>query len=245
MYHQQQNRHQQQQQHSVPDIKLAQNVFELVGFNDSKALRELEKEKCPLLIRNENQETPLSLCLRDELSEGVLSKEDILETLEALLEKGAAESVFVKGYQPASLICTLPMAQQPESSSFSWPQPIKLDSERLAMLDKALAEHIKKMWEDEKKRKNLANANVKNNPSNDPSSKPKPVVFNQYPTDLKVGDFVRRGPDWSYSNQDENKSAVRHAGIVTSTNLSQHNISVSWHTNVKDPKTVFGSFGYA
>lgn len=228
--------------HTV-DTNLARKVYELVGFNDAKALKELPKSNCPLLVRDDNQETPLSVCLRGEPSEGVVPKEDILETLEALLEKGAAESVFVKGYKPASLVCTLPMAEQPESSFIAWPKPIKLDSERLAMLDKALAEHIKKIVDREARLTKSDLASESPVEKNEPKAAPKPKpAFNHYPPDLKVGDIVRRGPDWHYSGQDE-RNGVQCAGIVTNVSSSSRYV-VQWCTDPRNPNTAFNTDSY-
>jgi hypothetical protein len=58
------------------------------------------------LTRNDLQQTPLGLAV---------SKGNQKE-VEAFLSDGAASSVFVNGYFPNSLVCTLPQTAQPAST---------------------------------------------------------------------------------------------------------------------------------
>ena len=52
--------------------------------------------------------------------------------VQELLNLGASSSIFVKGYSPDSLVCTLPMAQQPLSSVVKHAQP-KMDTDKTVL----------------------------------------------------------------------------------------------------------------
>ena len=110
---------------SVPDI----SIFERVCA-DQPDVTFKEKD---MLLRDNEQNTPLSYCLRAATHNNSLS---------ALLEANAASSVFVKGYTPGSLICTLPMAVQPPSSVFDHPPPMHVSPEVISQLDAQLAQHV-------------------------------------------------------------------------------------------------------
>ena len=189
-----------------------QQIFTLVKQGeDVRALASLDRSEFQHLARDKEQETPLWACLRNPKGRGALT---------ILLENGAARSIFVKGYAPDSLVCALPMAEQPESSVHLWPPPISIDAERLHVLDTALAYHIAQMAADAVRRK--AEQAIEKKRFEDAEKKaatlaasaPK-VTFEHYPDTLVVGNIVRRGPDWSYSDQDVDSTmgnGVKHAG---------------------------------
>ena len=86
-----------------------------------------------LLTRNSEQQTPLSVSIRSSS----------MESVKALLDIGAASSIFVKGYAPESLVCSLPMALQPASSCFNHPEPLEnLDPTILSGIDDAMVAYI-------------------------------------------------------------------------------------------------------
>lgn len=65
--------------------------------------------------------------------------------------------------------------------------------------------------------------------------------FNHYPASLEVGDLVRRGPDWSYGDQDKN-GGLCCAGTVYLINGDV--ISVKWVANVADIGNSFHDNNY-
>lgn len=236
-----------------------ERIFTLVKNVDVEGLRSLGKDDFRFWVNDQNiQEEPLSVSsflVRDQKQETHLAvslrcpeSAQSAAALSVLLENGGAKSVFVKGYSVDSLMCTLPMAEQPESSVHVWPPPIRIDRERLHMLDVALADHIKWMAEDAAERRAVAERlalekqreedAAKKAASAAPSTKP---AFNHYPDALVVGNIVRRGPDWSYSDQDVDQNSgtgTRAAGIVTTVSSST-SVKVEWRRNVNDPSTAF------
>ena len=95
-----------------------------------------------LFLRDSEQNTPLSLCLRSYKD----GRTGYAHSLEALWKANAASSVFVRGYAPKSLICTLPMAVQPPSSVFEHPSPIEIPSEVISDIDSHLAEYVEELY---------------------------------------------------------------------------------------------------
>lgn len=136
----------------------------------------------------------MSLFKRSEsrpLAESILRCDDDGTT--ELLCHGAAGSIFVKGYKPESLICTLPQAKQPPSRVVEQPTPFEgTRPEILEEIDAKLAAHIEILVQ------NAANVAAKkkawNDKSNTTTSSPAPK-FNSTPPTLKKGDRVIR-----YSN---------------------------------------------
>ena len=114
-----------------------QDVYSLIERDDSGGLEKVEDLlKTVLFIRNEQQQTPFSVAIRG----------DKRKCVEKLIENGAASTVFVKGYSPGSLVCTLPMAYQPTSSVFTHPDRlINVGKEAISRLDDALSTHISEM----------------------------------------------------------------------------------------------------
>lgn len=142
-----------------------------------KEIRDIKPPLEALLQRNEFQQTPLTVA--------ILEKQR--ETVETLLEYGAAETVFVAGYLPNSVVCTLPQASQPPSSVFQHPPPLMdTDPILLSKLDDAVCAYIK----------SLAALKVKKAADEaalaaalGSSSGPNPITktpFNFFPTKLKV-----------------------------------------------------------
>lgn len=209
------------------------------------ALREGDVEKLktfnklPLLVRDEDQETPLSLAIK---AGPTTDKSSAKDALELLLNRGASRSIFVKGYAPNTLVCTLPMAEQPKSSAFDWPKPIQIDAERTQMLDSLLAEHIRKLLSETVASKLAAKElEAKKTDEKLATAAKSRAPFNHYPKDLKVGDYVRRGPDWSYDDQDMHNfnSCV---GIVKYINSRSY--KVGWYIDVKDTTSCIGEYTY-
>jgi hypothetical protein len=110
------------------------------------------------LTRNELQQTPLARAI----SQG--NRDEV----ESCLHEGAASSVFVHGYFPSSLVCTLPQAVQPASTGtlllvlcftslsnfcavFHHPPPLKnVDKIVTKLLDDAIDKWVRETAEDEK-----------------------------------------------------------------------------------------------
>lgn len=79
------------------DERTLLNALEKGGAIDSAALSSISIDNTLLLIHNDRLRTPLSLAV---------SNKDT-HTIEYLLDKNAAQSIFVKGKAPNSLHCTL------------------------------------------------------------------------------------------------------------------------------------------
>jgi len=126
-------------------------IFDLVERGNVLSIRSNNSDKCTLL-RNELHQTPLSFAIlcsdgnnnNNNNNNNLQHDPDdlALETVDALLNIGAASSIFVQGYANNSLVCNLPMAEQPHSSSFCHPPPITCHPILLDKIDVALAEHI-------------------------------------------------------------------------------------------------------
>lgn len=238
------------------------SIFKLIANGDYDTIKnEYENEVQYLLGRNHQQNTPLSQCLRygnkfDWINNKGANQRDILSFL---LEKRAEQSIFVKGYLQDSLVCTLPMAQQPPSSIFNWPSPITImDNEILQQLDNSIALYLENMKQqsDNKKKKDeevklladldfdgkVESDNGNSNSDNGSETIQKPnspdnnKIYNFYPNKLKVGDRVRRGVDWTYQDQDH-YNGQQCEGIVKKGPLKDHNgnyyYSIAWLSNPK------------
>ena len=187
-----------------------------------------------ILSKNKQQRTPLA--------EAILKGSE--NEIKALLDVGASKSVFVKSYAPGTLVCTLPMAQQPHGTSFEYPPPIKnVRPQILAQIDAAVANHINDMIDmknasDAKKAADAIKSSTAVGESDQESSEPKPPTFDHYPTMLKVDDLVRRGPDWKWNDQDGNPPCI---GIVRDVRQStDFQISIEWGSS---PKSFNGGGG--
>jgi hypothetical protein len=122
-------------------------VSETVNDTMSDTVSETVSER-DVLQRDSEQNTPLARCLRSLAHSHPHSpSHSAIRSLHTLLEANAAASIFVKGYSPGSLICTLPMAQQPPSSVFTHPPPVQVPSDTLALLDSHLAQYVTSLYE--------------------------------------------------------------------------------------------------
>ena len=154
------------------------------------------------------------------------------ESIEKHLSEGAAASIFVRGYFPGSLVCTLPMALQPPSKSFEHPPPVtNIKADVIESIDKAMADHVADLIA-AKAARTAVNGTISSKDGNGNlsiSRKKASPVFNHYPPTLKVGDYVRRGPNWSWNNQDHKKGPLPCVGMVVTVGSSDPTqISVQW-----------------
>ena len=210
------------------------SIFESVDRNEI-----LEQScKSSFFLRNQDQETPLSVAIQSHADKSIHS----------LLEYGAAASVFVQSYSSHGLVCTLPMALQPESSCFEYPPPLTgVDSHVVELIDEKLAEYVDELV-DKQKEKEKGNDLLINigcpstvNPGGSLGAPP----FDHYPATLKVGDVVRRGPQWTFGSQDE-QNGVPLAGVVMNAQVSMSwgSYQVQWRTNPSDPNTAVATYQY-
>ena len=137
------------------------------------------------------------------LAEAIIQNDE--KSIDSLLAIGAAKSIFVQGYFPGSLVCTLPQTSQPPSGVFDHPPPLTTSSAvTLSKLDDAMCVHIESL-----KQHKIQLVAAKSNNSQPtailaPSQPSAPATppFNPLPATLQVGDTVRRGPDWTWGSQD-------------------------------------------
>ena len=213
------------------------NIYKYIKTNDIQSL-EKNKNDLQYLIRDEKQITPLSSCIINCNNDVNQSKSK--ETLMFLLQNGGCNSIFVKGYMDESIVCTLPMACQPQSSVFNWPDPIKLnDDDVLTMIDTNFLSYLKTLSENSKNKKTSDNDITSSN-SNVATIPLKPS-FNHYPQTLNNGDHVRRGPNWSYGSQDE-YNGVQCEGIVQT--ISGSYVQIEWLSDPSDPYSGFNNYQY-
>ncbi len=138
-----------------------------------------------IFSRDMEQATPLAAAI----------KENAVPIITALLNVGAAESVFVLGYTEGSLVCTLPMALQPESSVFQYPEPLRnIDPCITGVLDEFLSAHVKKMVageEAEATRMRLAAEKDKRHKDKSATTlgSMRAPPFNHFPPSLSIGDI--------------------------------------------------------
>ena len=197
------------------------------------------KQKLNFFKNGDKQQTSLAIALR---------KGEPLEIIEKFLSGDAAVSVFVKGYFPNSLVCTLPMAQQPPSRSFLYDEPLKgVKPEMVIQIDKAVAEHIDylvalKADQDVTRKTYTGTNDTSGNEIGSGISKKyvRPVTGKNKATGapvspavgipLAVGNHVRRGPSWKWNDQDHKSGSVPCVGIILTVNGDD--IRVRWG---KDP----------
>ncbi len=133
------------------------------------------------LLRNESKQTIFAEVLN--------ARDDLVA--KSYLKEGCANSIFVKGYGPNSVVCTLPQARQPPSSVVIHPDPLLGTSpEVMQDIDEALAAHI-----DNLARESAAKQIKDELGPNDVAVPTLPIshsVFNPLPPVLKIGDRVRR-----------------------------------------------------
>ena len=100
-------------------------------FQISKRVSSIDVEH--FLVKNAAHQTPLT--------EAIFAGS--LEEVQSLMESGAAASVFVKGYEPGSLVSTLPMSKQPRSSVFLHPPPLQnVPRDVLMCIDTYTAQYV-------------------------------------------------------------------------------------------------------
>lgn len=137
------------------------------------------------------------------------------ESIQKHLEEGAAASIFVRGYIPGSLICTLPMEERPSSNSFEYSPPVtNIKGDVIAAIDIAMAVRIADLIAAKAARAVIGTVSSKD------------VKFNHYPPSLKIGDYVRRGPNWTYGTQDHKSGLLPCVGIVLG--VSGSSVTVAW-----------------
>jgi len=140
-----------------------------------------EANPCAVYLRDHTQATPLAAAI----------KENSHQCITALLDVGAASSVFVHGYSDGSLVCTLPMAEQPPSSVFKHPEPLRSVAPSIIdELDRYLSAHVKQMFA-EGEAIRLAEKEDKEDKEEKEKEriKKQKVPFNHYPPSLNVGDI--------------------------------------------------------
>ena len=224
-----------------------QDVYSLIERDDSGGLEKVEDLlKTVLFIRNEQQQTPFSVAIRG----------DKRKCVEKLIENGAASSVFVKGYSPGSLVCTLPMAYQPPSSVFTHPDRlINVGKEAISRIDDALSTHISEMVkvskdreareasqrevEREQRKRREAKAGGS---SGGPAKAPK-TSFNHFPPQLNPGDIVRRGKDWSWGDQDTTVG-IAYSGLALRYSAGNPTVRVEWRTDIANSSSTFHTNSY-
>ena len=213
------------------------DIYRFVKNNDIQSL-EQHKKDLKYLIRDEKQLTPLAACIKNGND-----MKSTNETLKYILKDGAASSVFVKGYAKDSIVCTLPMAIQPISSVYQWPDPIKVDDDVLSIIDAGLSSYIQSLSDKSKAEKaasSSASINIAPNAPNAPNA-PLTPPFNHFPSTLKVGNRVRRGPNWSYGSQDTYNN-IQCEGIVQT--FSGNTCQIEWLENPQDLNSGFNTYGY-
>ena len=103
-----------------------------------------EKKHLNWLERNDQQETYLT---------EVLLKEDY-QLIQEYLSYGAISSIFVEGYLPNSLLCTLPFTFKPLSTIFQYNKPIlNYNKKIISDLDDHFNQWIIQLYEKEQNEK--------------------------------------------------------------------------------------------
>jgi hypothetical protein len=223
---------------SEEELKICDSTLHILARNGTAAeIKNLNPTPEMLLQRNERQETPLATA--------ILGNND--STIFALLESGAANSIFVTGYMPGSLVCTLPQTSQPPSRAFEHPPPfVGSSKEVLERIDEALFDHIHKLQAEKDAAKSASS-------STPPSANPfiaLPAVLKvieylfvyvyllfQFQFNiLQVGDIVCRGPNWTAAFADGNPP-----GTGTVLSVSSTSVECLWQaggkgTYIYDPK---------
>lgn len=223
------------------------DIYRFVKNYDIRSL-EQHKEDLKYLIRDEKHNTPLASCIKNGIdmksTNDFKSTSDLKETLTFILKDGAAASVFVKGYAQDSIVCTLPMAVQPISSCILWPDPIKVDDDVLSIIDTGLSSYIQSLSDKSKANKAKAasvTVTTNNNNANSTTNTASAPSFNHYPTTLKVGDRVRRGPNWSYGSQDTYNN-IQCEGIVQT--IQSTYSQIEWLEDPQDLQSGFNTYNY-
>jgi len=153
-----------------------------------------------LFARNHNHETLLSVSI----------KTDAVDCVAKLLELGGASSIFVHGYSAESLVCTLPMASQPQSSVFKHAEPLtKVNPAVLQLVDEKMSEYVRRMLaeadaeaarkvaaeaEAEVERKRLAASKAPASGGAAAAAAPSGPPFNHFPAQLNPGDIGKKDP---------------------------------------------------
>ena len=174
-------------------------IYLSINNKDTGSIAAITQENPDVVYsRDQDHATPLAASIKEKSHLCVA----------ALLEAGAAASVFVQGYTEGSLVCTLPMAVQPSSSVFQHPEPLRnVDPAIIDAIDESLSTHVKQMVADEdaeatrirlaeekeKRRKAGAPVTVGGTPTAGPiaggAATTTASSFNHYPASLNVGDI--------------------------------------------------------
>ena len=175
-------------------------IYLSIKNKDAGSIAAIAQENPEVVFsRDQDHATPLAAAI----------KENSHPCVAALLEAGAAASVFVQGYTEGSLVCTLPMAVQPSSSVFQHPEPLRnVDPTIIDAIDESLSTHVKQMVADEeaeatrirlaeekeKRRKaGAASVTVGGTPAAGATTGGATTTtsspFNHYPASLNVGDI--------------------------------------------------------
>ncbi len=110
-------------------------IFHLFGFaRESEVSMSLSQSQSSYwLERNEQQQTHLNELIRQG---------NLLE-ISTSFETNSIQSIFVQGYLPNSLICTLPLTIQPPSTIFKHPLPLEsCHQEIIEIIDERLEKWI-------------------------------------------------------------------------------------------------------
>ena len=160
------------------------------------------------------------------------------QEVQSLLSLGAAASVFVHGPRSGSLMCTLPMTVQPQSDAFPYPTvPFTgCSGEILGLLDEACSQHILQLAKScaerdqvKQEQDDKVGKEKERRERGETEETPSALDVLYFPDELKVGDFVRRGPSWKaggYAKQDHNAYEEQVVGKVEYKNRTSY--SVAW-----------------
>eukprot|EP01038_Epipyxis_sp_PR26KG_P004361 gene4361-6169_t len=225
----------------MSELKLS--LHSLVLRSDIESIKaipvdELEQQ---LFVRDEFQQSPLASAIRiatkalkatkpkDIYNDSSTISNPVL-VVDYLLRNGGTSTVFVKGYLPDSLVCSLPQAVQPHSSVVEFVPPLRgSDPVLISKVDEELSQFVKLLQETyEKEQQAIKEADIKQKDAekykNDNLSK----KFNPFPALLKVGDTVVRVIPPSFGTNS--------TGTVES--IINNFVQVKWHdTNSISPYT--------
>ena len=144
---------------------------------DEIEIERFNRGELSLLHKNAHNQTPLT--------ESIISGK--IDAIANLLKIGAAKSVFVAGYLPGTLVCTLPQASQPPSSVFTQPSPFTDTSlQLLDLIDESICARIEEMKREKIQFLAAASATALPLNSTNQTSLSRITPFNFFPPFLKV-----------------------------------------------------------